>query len=71
MHSTERTLLRHSLRELGISFDEWRQRLIVLRALAGLETGASVECIARDLGYKSPSAFIQHNVPPMHRSHPG
>jgi AraC-like DNA-binding protein len=41
-----------------MSFGEWRQRLRVVRALALLEAGRSVESIALDLGYGSSSAFI-------------
>jgi AraC-like DNA-binding protein len=58
VHSTERTLVRRCQRDLGMSFGEWRQRLRVVRALALLEAGRSVESIALDLGYASASAFI-------------
>jgi AraC-like DNA-binding protein len=58
VHTTERTLVRRCQRDLGMSFGEWRQRLRVVRALALLEAGRSVESIALDLGYGSSSAFI-------------
>jgi AraC-like DNA-binding protein len=58
VHTTERTLARRCQRELGMSFGEWRQRLRVVRALALLDAGRSVESIALDLGYGSSSAFI-------------
>jgi len=58
VHSTERTLVRRCQRDLGMSFGEWRQRLRVVRALAMLEAGRSVESIALDLGYSTSSAFI-------------
>jgi AraC-like DNA-binding protein len=58
VHTTERTLVRRCQRDLGMSFGEWRQRLRVVRALALLDTGRSVESIALDLGYGSSSAFI-------------
>ena len=58
VHTTERTLVRRCQRDLGMSFGEWRQRLRVVRALALLEAGRSVEAIALDLGYGSSSAFI-------------
>ncbi|HVI73886.1 MAG TPA: helix-turn-helix transcriptional regulator [Anaeromyxobacteraceae bacterium] len=58
VHATERTLVRRCQRDLGMSFGEWRQRLRVVRALAALEAGRSVESIALDLGYGSSSAFI-------------
>ncbi|MGB1239219.1 MAG: AraC family transcriptional regulator [Pseudomonadales bacterium] len=57
-NTTERTLLRRCQRELGMSFNHWRQRCKVVAALALLETVQSVESIALDLGYSSSSAFI-------------
>ncbi|MFP2960489.1 helix-turn-helix domain-containing protein [Myxococcus sp. 1LA] len=58
LHTTERTLERRCQQHLGLSFSEWRQRLRVVKALALLEQGQSVEAIALDLGYSSASAFI-------------
>ncbi len=58
LHTTERTLERRCQQHLGLSFSEWRQRLRVVKALAMLEQGHSVEGIALDLGYSSASAFI-------------
>ena len=58
VHTTERTLERRCQQHLGLSFSDWRQRLRVVKALAMLETGQSVETIALDLGYSSASAFI-------------
>lgn len=55
---TERTLLRHCQQHLGMTFNEWRQRLRVVSALGMLEAGKSVQAIACDLGYSTPSAFI-------------
>lgn len=57
-HTTERTLMRRAQRDLGMSLAEWRQRLRVVKAMALLEAGQSVETIALDLGYSSASAFI-------------
>lgn len=57
-HTTERTLMRRCQRDLGMSFAEWRQRLRVVKAMARLEAGQTVETIALDLGYGSASAFI-------------
>ncbi|MDF0733799.1 helix-turn-helix transcriptional regulator [Pseudomonas entomophila] len=57
-HVSERTLARQCLRELGISFGEWRLRLRFLRAIEALEGDGSVQAIAFDLGYSSASAFI-------------
>lgn len=58
VHTTERTLERRCQQHLGLSFTDWRQRLRVVKALAMLETGRSVEAIGLDLGYSSASAFI-------------
>ncbi len=58
VHATERTPARRCQRDLGMAFGEWRQRLRLVRALALLEAGRSVESIALDLGYGSSSAFI-------------
>ena len=57
-HMTERTLARHCQTELGMSLGEWRQRMRYLRAIDALEAGHTVQRIAYDLGYSSPSAFI-------------
>ena len=58
VHVSERTLARQFVRELGMSFGEWRQRLRYLAAIEALETSRSVQEIAFDLGYSSGSAFI-------------
>ncbi|GAB3249720.1 AraC family transcriptional regulator [Chitinimonas naiadis] len=58
VHATERTLARHCQRELGMSLGEWRQRLRFLKAIDALESGASIQTIAFDLGYSTASAFI-------------
>jgi len=57
-HVTERTLARHCLRDLGMSFSEWRQRQRFLAALPLLEQGQTVQNVAFDLGYSTSSAFI-------------
>ncbi|KAB0491868.1 AraC family transcriptional regulator [Pseudomonas vancouverensis] len=58
IHVSERTLARQFVRELGMSFGEWRQRLRFLVAIEALETRRSIQEIAFDLGYSSGSAFI-------------
>ncbi len=58
VHVSERTLARQFLRELGMSFGEWRLRLRFLRAIEALEAGTAIQSIAFDLGYSSASAFI-------------
>ncbi len=58
IHATERTLARYFQSEFGISFGEWRQRLKTVTAITRLTEGESVQNIALDLGYNTPSAFI-------------
>lgn len=55
---TEKTLSRRFQGQLGISFNEWRQRLKLVASLSLIEDGRSVQSIATTLGYNSPSAFI-------------
>lgn len=58
LHVSERTLARHFVRELGMSFGEWRLRLKFLAAVDSLEAGSTVQEIAFDMGYSTASAFI-------------
>ncbi|MBB3611300.1 helix-turn-helix transcriptional regulator [Rhizobium sp. BK602] len=58
MGTTERTLSRRCHDDLGMSFNEWRQRLKLVEALALIEAGEPVQWIAAKLGYGSASAFI-------------
>lgn len=58
VYVSERTLARQCLRELGMSFGDWRQRLRFLAAIEALESHRSVQEIAFDMGYSSASAFI-------------
>lgn len=55
---TVRTLERHCLSELGMSLIDWRQRLRFLRATDALAAGKTIQQIAFDLGYSTPSAFV-------------
>lgn len=56
--TTEKTLSRRFQGQLGISFNEWRQRLKLVASLSLIEDGKSVQSIAKELGYSSASAFI-------------
>ncbi|AJP59612.1 AraC family transcriptional regulator [Pandoraea vervacti] len=56
--ATERTVSRRFQSSMGISFNEWRQRLKLVIALSQIEEGKPVQRIADDLGYSTPSAFI-------------
>lgn len=58
LYVSERTLARHFLRETGMTFHAWKQRLKLLRSLELLKDGNSVTKIALDLGYSSTSAYI-------------
>lgn len=58
INMTERTLARHCQKELGMSLNEWRQRLKIMKAMSMLATDKTVETIALDLGYANASAFI-------------
>lgn len=55
---SEKTFSRIFLRETGLSFRLWRQRLRLLHALIPLEQGHSVTEVALCCGYNSTSAFI-------------
>lgn len=58
LHSTELTLARRCLRELGMSFGQWRARLRLIKALAWLKEDLPVQEVSWRLGYGSTSAFI-------------
>lgn len=55
---TEKTLSRLFLRDTGLTFRAWRQRLRLLGALTPLEQGERVTDVALACGYDSTSAFI-------------
>ncbi len=58
LNVSERTLSRLFLRQTGLSFRLWRQRLRLLCALPQLARGARVTDVAIACGYDSMSAFI-------------
>ncbi|MCL9782080.1 helix-turn-helix transcriptional regulator [Vibrio sp. S4M6] len=64
--TTERTLSRRCRKLLGMSFNEWKQRLLFVSALQLLKNSLTVQEIAFELGYSSSSAFIA-----MFRKHAG
>ncbi|WP_316157209.1 helix-turn-helix transcriptional regulator [Cupriavidus sp. BIC8F] len=55
---SDKTLTRLFLRETGLTFRAWRQRLRLLDAVPRLERGEAVTDVALDCGYDSLSAFI-------------
>lgn len=56
--ASERTLARLFVKETGMTFGAWRERLRLTTAVARLAEGEAVTAVAYDLGYQSPSAFI-------------
>lgn len=57
--TTPRTMARLFVRETGMTFGDWRQKLRLLEAVNRLEQGEPVSAIYLDLGYQSLSAFIE------------
>lgn len=55
---SEKTLSRLFLRETGMTFRTWRQRMRLVSALPALERGERVTDVALGCGYESLSAFI-------------
>jgi len=55
--ASARTLARLFERELGMSFNRWRQRLRFHNALEALSRGTPIARVAADHGYRSASAF--------------
>lgn len=55
---SEKTLSRLFVKETGLSFRHWRQRMRLLGALPALARGDSVTDVALACGYDSLSAFI-------------
>jgi AraC-like DNA-binding protein len=55
---SERTLARLIVAETGMSFCRWRQQLNIVLAVEWMAKGASVQQVARDLGYESVGSFV-------------
>lgn len=55
---TERTMSRRWRQVLGISFNDWRQRQKLVAGFSLLDTGLTVQDVAKRLGYNDTSAFI-------------
>jgi len=59
-HMSERTLRRHFKKSAGMSWEDYRQRLRICRALAALDgTAQSIGEIAADVGYENQAAFAR------------
>ncbi|WP_277964942.1 AraC family transcriptional regulator [Pseudomonas sp. RIT-To-2] len=54
---SSRTLARLFLREVGMTFGEWRTRTRLILSLQRLASGVSILEVALEHGYQSPSAF--------------
>ncbi len=52
-----RTLARHFVRETGLTFQEWRQTVRIIRAMKMLSSGVSVCHVASEFGYASAGGF--------------
>jgi len=55
--SSERTLLRLFQQETGVSYRHWRQQVVLSEAIALLDRKVPVKRVAKQLGYRSVSAF--------------
>ncbi len=55
--ASERTLIRLFQSELGMNYRQWVQQVRLADAVCRLSVGESIAHIARELGYRSPSAF--------------
>lgn len=55
--ASPRTIARLFREELGTSFQQWRQQVLLARALVLATEGQPMGVIAAELGYASPSAF--------------
>ena len=55
---SERGLSRLLLKELGMSFGDWRRQLHVTLALQRLSKGETVQTVALHLGYENSSGFV-------------
>jgi AraC-like DNA-binding protein len=56
--ASPRTLQRLFLAETGLTFEKWRQRARLARAVELLSEGRKVTSVAFEVGYDSPSAFV-------------
>ncbi|HKU95874.1 MAG TPA: helix-turn-helix transcriptional regulator [Vineibacter sp.] len=56
--ASSRTLTRRFVKETGVSFAHWRRQLRLMSAMVLLGSRQSVTAAALEVGYNSPSAFI-------------
>lgn len=56
--ASERTISRLFIKETGMTFQQWRKRLLLQEAVERIGKGEAVIDVALELGYRSPSAFV-------------
>jgi AraC-like DNA-binding protein len=56
--ASPRTLERLFRNETGMTFSQWKTRLLLIEAIERLARGASVTEVALDLGYSTTSSFV-------------
>lgn len=57
--TTSRTLSRLFIKEVGLTFVNWRKQIRMMEAIEKLEKGVPIAQIALELGYNSTSSFIE------------
>jgi AraC-like DNA-binding protein len=57
--TTSRTLTRLFIKEVGMTFVNWRKQIRMMEAIEKLEKGVPITQISIDLGYNSSSSFIE------------
>lgn len=57
--TTSRTLSRLFIKEVGMTFVNWRKQIRMMEAIERLEKGIPIAQIALELGYNSTSSFIE------------
>lgn len=57
LHISERSFTRRFRQQVGMGFQQWRQRACVVMAISRLAAGEAVTTIALDFGYERPAAF--------------
>ncbi|MCC7033258.1 MAG: helix-turn-helix domain-containing protein [Acidobacteria bacterium] len=58
MGTSRKTVERAFARDVGLTAGRWRQQVRLTRAAALLSGGRRVADVAREIGYRSPSAFV-------------
>jgi AraC-like DNA-binding protein len=58
MGTCRKTVERAFARDVGLTAGRWRQQVTFTRAVALLSQGRRVGDVARDVGYRTPSAFV-------------